>query len=650
MAFLLKDYKDIKEIARGGMGKVYLATQISLGRKVIIKEMATGLLTNTTEIKRFENEARAAAALDHDNIIRIYDFGEDRGSFYISMEYIDGPDLESILKDNNYIPEIGLMIVLHALKGLSYAHAHGIIHRDIKPGNILVSRVGAVKVVDFGLAHAASRDQMNLTATDMIVGTPLFMSPEQATGEERKDGRMDIWSVGVLLYRIITGTYPFMGDNVPAILFHIVQSNQPPLGEIVPALPDDLAGNIDHSLVKDRTRRLTGLGPLIESLQNYFYEIGIKDTAEEIRGYVADAASSSKQLSARLIEYHQRKAAGYASAGDAKKAEAHKDESKKYDPLHKPVARAIDAIKKHTSSALFSKLTRADKRTTYNTWQQPSRLRTGRVVLISALVLAAIVAGGLGIFFQKSKKAGEVQRPAGKPVPAAVVQDSAAIRAAEQAADSSKKADSIRRSQEAVGREKTPTPALAQKKGGKKKKEGSAQTTLSGIVETYFPEDKEAHTPAAPTPGPLLPATGTLKVTVTPASADVAIDGGKVSVRDIALGVQLKPGPHLLTANAEGYLPYSKSMTIERGAMQIVSADLVPQEMGTASVHIHSYPWAEIYVDGTFKGNSPTAKPIPLAEGSHTITLKRAGFKDYTEAITVSSGEFKRIKVQLVGE
>ena len=175
MAFLLKDYTDIQEIARGGMGKVYLATQISLNRKVIIKEMASGLLVNKTEIRRFENEARAAAALDHDNIIRIYDFGEDRGSFYIAMEYIDGPDLESILKDRNYLPEIGLMIVLFALKGLNHAHAHRIIHRDIKPGNILVSKAGAVKVVDFGLAHAGSQ-QLHLTASDVIVGTPLFMS------------------------------------------------------------------------------------------------------------------------------------------------------------------------------------------------------------------------------------------------------------------------------------------------------------------------------------------------------------------------------------------------------------------------------------------------------------------------------------------
>ena len=314
MAFLLKDYKDIQEIARGGMGKVYLATQVSLNRKVIIKEMATGLLTSATEIKRFENEARAAALLGHDNVIRIYDFGEDRGSFYISMEYVDGPGLETLLRDAHCIPEIALMIVLHALKGLNFAHQHQIIHRDIKPGNILVSKVGAVKVVDFGLAHAGAQ-QMHLTATDTIVGTPLYMSPEQASGEEKKNIQMDIWSVGVLLYRIITGDYPFKGDNVPAILYNIVQSKQPPLLELAPALPDDLAQNIDLCLEKDRANRLTNLAPLIESLTELF----LRDRCQGHRR--ADPAvyhrpvSSTKELSKLLLEYHGSKGSNSKRSG-----------------------------------------------------------------------------------------------------------------------------------------------------------------------------------------------------------------------------------------------------------------------------------------------------------------------------------------------
>jgi serine/threonine protein kinase len=626
MAFLLKDYTDIQEIARGGMGKVYLATQISLNRKVIIKEMASGLLTSTIEIKRFENEARAAAALNHDNIIRIYDFGEDRGSFYIAMEFIDGPDLETILKDRNYLPEIGLMIALYALKGLTHAHSHHIIHRDIKPGNILVSKAGAVKVVDFGLAHASSQ-QKHLTASDVIVGTPLFMSPEQATGVEKKDLRMDVWSVGVLLYRIITGEFPFQGENVPAILFQIVQTKESPIQDHFPAMPPDLADIINGCLIKDRAKRLSNLSPLIESLQNYFYELGIKDTAEQIRRYVSNPSSSARALSQQLLEYHQRKAEAFRAEGNEERAHAHAQQAKRYDPLYKPITRAIDAIKKHTSSSIISKVGNTSG---VGAWQPPSpRKRFSIIAMISTIMALLVLGAGTVFFFQRFNKSNPRDRSRQIALPAQDrLVDSALSHSFPISSDTARYADRVL--QDAGSRESTDTAQVTGQAGMQAMKKTAIQSRKPGTSVRPLPS-----------------MSGILKIVITPSNAEVRVDGEKTSALEMAEGRRLITGLHQIDAAAKGFEPVSKSVIVEKEAVQIVTIDLTTEKPGMSSVHVHSYPWAEIFIDGEFKGNSPTAKPIALTEGTHTIVLKRAGFKTHKETISVKKGELKRIKVIL---
>ena len=626
MAFLLKDYTDIKEIAHGGMGKVYLATQISLNRKVIIKEMVSGLLTNPIEIKRFENEARAAAALNHDNIIRIYDFGEDRGSFYIAMEFINGPDLETILKDRNYLPEIGLMIALHALKGLTHAHSHHIIHRDIKPGNILVSKDGAVKVVDFGLAHASSQ-QKHLTASDVIVGTPIFMSPEQATGEEKKDLRMDVWSIGVLLYRIITGTYPFQGENVPAILFQIVHTKEPPIQEYFPALPRDLADTINGCLIKDRTKRLSNLSPLIEALQNYFYEIGIKDTAEQIRRYISDPSSSARELSRQLLEYHQRKAGAFQAEGNEERARAYAQQAKRYDPLYRPITRAIDVIKKHTSSSIISRSSQVGSTSGVGAWQPPPRKRFSIFSLISMILALLVLGGGTAFFFRQCNTFDPRDKRAQHRSVDSV------LSSAQLSGDIAGKADSVMPVIISV-----PTKDTAQVPDVAGKQAKSTLMDSSSLKTRKKPRSRVR---------PKVSLSGILKIVITPSNAEVRMDGEILSKAEMTEGRRLITGLHQIDAAAVGFEPVSKSVTIEKDAVQIVTIDMIPEKPGMSSVHVHSYPWAKIYIDGEFMGNSPTAKPLALTEGKHTLVLKRAGFKTYTETISVKKGELKRIKVQL---
>ncbi|MCU0608596.1 MAG: protein kinase [Chitinispirillaceae bacterium] len=535
MAFLLKDYTDIREIARGGMGRVYIATQLSLNRKVIIKEMTAGLVTNDNEIRRFENEARAAAVLNHDNIIRIYDFGEDNSSFFIAMEYIDGPDLDAILKNSTYLPEIALMILLQALKGLHFAHQHQIIHRDIKPGNILISKVGAVKVVDFGLAHAGAQ-QTHLTATDMIVGTPLYMSPEQATGEEKKDIRMDIWSVGVLLYTIITGRNPFLGDNVPSILFNIVHTKEKPIEEVVPSLPADLAIAINRCLEKERTKRLLSLASVIEALQKYFFDIGIVDTAEEIRKYVVDPAACMKELSARLNGYHLSKATAHGEAGEHELEKAHLQKAKHPEQTLRQTA--------DTEGTALGSSTRVHGKQPSGRWTPPPAVPVGPIIAGFTVVAAVLgLAGWLSVTRHRLL-------PATAPETLAVV----------TRADISSVNESAAQESTAAAVPSQPPPVMPLPAPPKKYRKSSYDNLLEQNAMLY------SQSPAT--------STATLKVTVDPPYAAVMIDGENWPQQELSEGIPLRAGRHTIEARAAGYKSFSRTVTLKRGAVEVVSAEL----------------------------------------------------------------------------
>jgi len=285
MAFSLSDYSNITELRRGGMGKLYRAVQTSLDRPVVIKEM-TPNAEEPDWNRRFENEARAAASLEHDNVIRIYDYGVDKATFYIAMEYVEGHDLDELLHRQDFPREIGLMIVLLALRGLHYSHLHGIVHRDVKPANILVSTTGRVKVADFGLAFAAAQSS-RFTRTGAVVGTPHYMAPEQLNLDPRRDSRVDVWAAGVVLYRVITGKLPFEGDTLPTIAYNIVHTKERDLSLYARKLPKKLVHTVEKSLVKDREKRLDSLKPLIDALQELVYSKGIKDPGETIAAAIA---------------------------------------------------------------------------------------------------------------------------------------------------------------------------------------------------------------------------------------------------------------------------------------------------------------------------------------------------------------------------
>ena len=266
-------------IGKGGMGEVYEAYEETLDRTVALKVLATHLSEDDAFIARFLREARSAAKLEHPGICPIYSAGESGRIFYIAMQYVDGDSLGGILEDYGSLPtEQALLITRRVADALSFADSKGFIHRDIKPDNIMIDREGRVKVMDFGLARRASIDT-SMTQTGTYIGTPEYSSPEQCETLDL-DGRSDIYSLGVVLYEMLSGTVPHRAET-PYALFTKICTEQPvPIQEMNPRVPDAVASVIGKMLMKDREQRYQSAGELILSIDTALRTLNIDSTAE----------------------------------------------------------------------------------------------------------------------------------------------------------------------------------------------------------------------------------------------------------------------------------------------------------------------------------------------------------------------------------
>jgi serine/threonine-protein kinase len=228
-------------VGRGGMAEVYRARDIRLDRIVAIKTLRADLARDQIFQARFRREAQSAASLNHPSIVAVYDTGEDMVTGvpvpYIVMEYVDGRTVRDLLQEGHrLLPERSLEIIDGVLRALDYSHQAGIVHRDIKPGNVMVTRNGDIKVMDFGIARAMSDAQATMTQTAQVIGTAQYLSPEQARGE-RVDARSDLYSAGCLLYELLTGRPPFTGDSPVAIAYQHVRENPVPPSRVDPDVP-----------------------------------------------------------------------------------------------------------------------------------------------------------------------------------------------------------------------------------------------------------------------------------------------------------------------------------------------------------------------------------------------------------------------------
>lgn len=254
-----------KELGRGGMGVVFKAHELTLNRKVALKIMSEHLASDSEFISRFKREAQVIARMDHPNIVRILSYGEIDGLTYFAMEYISGKDLGQLLKEKRQLSvEQALSIGSQIAGALAEAEAQGVVHRDLKPSNIMLDSMGRVKVTDFGVAHLQD-SETQLTRTGLFLGSPEYASPEQAAGKPL-DTRSDIYALGAILYRSLSGQPPVTGDSPLAMITKIVTEKLTPIRELNPALPDSVCSLIDTMLAKDAGQRFQHPNEVIEAI------------------------------------------------------------------------------------------------------------------------------------------------------------------------------------------------------------------------------------------------------------------------------------------------------------------------------------------------------------------------------------------------
>jgi serine/threonine protein kinase len=248
-------YNVIGELGQGAMGTVYKAVDPLIDRIVAIKTINLNMALDEKDEyeSRFYQEAKAAGRLSHPNIVTIYDVGKSDEIAYIAMEFLQGRELRDVLNDGKRMPvEQVINVVAQVAQGLAYAHEHGIVHRDIKPSNIMIVRDGHVKITDFGIARMASAAVR--TQTGMVLGSPKYMSPEQVVGK-LTDQRSDIFSLGVVLYEMLTGQAPFAGENINAIMYQTLNSVPPPPSTLSPNVPEMLNFIVAKALAKKLEHR-----------------------------------------------------------------------------------------------------------------------------------------------------------------------------------------------------------------------------------------------------------------------------------------------------------------------------------------------------------------------------------------------------------
>jgi len=277
----LGNYKITQKIGAGGQGTVYKATDQKLGRTVVVKVLPPELTVKEANLKRFEREARLASSLDHPNICTIFDMDEADGLHFITMQFVEGRNVRQLVNGRPLEMESALRIAIQVADALSAAHARGIIHRDIKSGNIMVTDSGQVKILDFGLAKlmdeteatASGIHQTELTEIGVPYGTATYAAPEQARGD-KVDARADIFSTGVLLYEMLTGTWPFRGKSTIDVRHAVIYDQPKPLATARPGpTPARLQQILDKAMQKDPRDRFQKIGELRDELRNVLHEV-----------------------------------------------------------------------------------------------------------------------------------------------------------------------------------------------------------------------------------------------------------------------------------------------------------------------------------------------------------------------------------------
>ncbi len=328
----------MEPVGEGGMAQVYRGIDRVLSRPVAIKVMLPHLANKESARRRFEREARAVALLKHPDIVEIYDFSapESKQAFIIS-EFVDGPSLATLLEQRKaFLPEVAAAMAWVMAGALAHAHSKGVVHRDVKPENVLVTSKGQLKLTDFGVAYIMG--QSRLTATKALVGSPAHMSPEQVTGAPI-DHRSDIFSLGTMLFLLATGKYPYTGDTDVAVIRQIAEAGTPDPFQYSPSFPRKLGAIITRMMAHNPEQRFQSMEEVADALAGFLSDLGITD----IKGLVADSIIQGpdfcRELARHLSQVYATRAAALIEQGKPALSMEMADRALALDPHNKSAHR-----------------------------------------------------------------------------------------------------------------------------------------------------------------------------------------------------------------------------------------------------------------------------------------------------------------------
>jgi len=602
-------YEIYSELGRGAMGVVYRAVDPTIGRTVALKTMRMDVHGAHEEemLKRFKREAQLAGLLSHPNIVTIYDAGEHEGHFYIAMEFVEGETLQKVLHAERTLePERIIEFSRQICAGLDLAHSNGVIHRDVKPANVMVGANRVVKIMDFGIAKSAA---VGMTSAGQVLGTPTYMSPEQVKGKTL-DGRSDLFSYGVILYEMVTGEKPFTGQNVTTIIYKIINEEPIPPRELDVSIHPGLSAIITKCLAKDVTKRYQSGAELVRDLEDYKSFGG---NIEETKAMTASAAGleptpAAVQLSdmptVRLDASHASAPSATipsapattaasttpaSATGPAKAAPTSAHSSSQATP-HPVVGDSVSVstTTAATSAAAAKPATviphiQSTVGVSHSTPQSapPQKKRPNALIAIVAVVVLALGAGA----YLKSHKSPATAQQAAKSAP--------------------------------------PASALP--------------ATTAAVTQPPPVQEKR--------PAIVNATTGDLRVTSKPEGAAVTIGGAtQKNWKTPFTATKLDPGDYDVVFSMPGFVTVTRSVTVTVGKSATISADLIQKG---ATVVVSSDPvGANIVVDGKPTGQT-TPATLRLNAGSHNIIVRKPGFTEENTSLTLTDGQSSQYSPKL---
>lgn len=594
-------YELTGELGRGAMGIVYRAQDPAIGRTVAIKTIRLSDISTPDEMERLRErlmrEARSAGILSNPHIVTIYDIGQEGGTAFIAMEFVNGPTLEDLMKRPE-APDrkLVLTVLRDTAVALDYAHAKGIIHRDIKPANIMWHDDGVVKITDFGVAKIVSQQ---ITQGDIVLGTPTYMSPEQIESREL-DGRSDQFALAVIAYELLTGEKPFQADSLPALLFKIVRENPVPPQNINPTLSPEVERILLKGLAKDPADRYSTCLAFSSALAAALQEC--RDWKPMARGSVTNLPTV---ITPAPDPEPERKIPGDSSGARPTVTVEAYTEPEPPAPVPEEPPVSLPPSRRRIEMD-------AERQTPFV--GEPPRSSGLRKVLIAGVTAIALAGAGYFVLpqFLSSRY---LEQPSTAPAPV------------EQPQPSPPAAQDTRPSPLPVEEPEPASPAVEEPK---------PSSATGPSAPPARPQAEPAAAPSAPKPRP--GAAHTVSIATEPAGAGVFIDGLRMCTTPCTL--ELTPGRYVLKFELEGYREATRIVHVPQETDLNVRLD---QVAGTLMVKSNP-PNAAIFLDGK---PQPQRTPaiLSLPPGRYKLTLRLPGMADYDEEIQIRDRVTSTIEV-----